>query len=44
EEEAGKILQRPRGTPASIRLRPVAPEKAAEMFLKRFRLLGGDRG
>ena len=22
----------------------VAPEKAAEMFLKRFRLLGGDRG
>ena len=34
EEEAGKILQRPRGTPASIRLRPVAPEKAAEMFLK----------
>ena len=44
EEEAGKILQRPRGTPDNIRLRPVEPEKAAEMFLKRFNLLGGNRG
>jgi len=44
EEDAAKILQRPRGTPDNIRLRPVEPEKAAEMFLKRFRLLGGDRG
>jgi 5'-deoxynucleotidase YfbR-like HD superfamily hydrolase len=43
-EEAGRILQRPRGTPDNIRLRPVEPEKAAEIFLKRFRLLGGDRG
>jgi len=44
EEDAAKILQRPRGTPDSLRLRPLAPEKAAEMFLKRFRLLGGERG
>ena len=44
EEEASKILKRPRGTPDTIRLRPVKPEKAAEMFLKRFNLLGGNRG
>ena len=44
EEEAGKILKRPRGTPDTIRLRPAEPEKAAEMFLKRFSLLGGNRG
>ena len=44
EAEAAKILQRPRGTPDNIRLRPVEPEKAAEMFLKRFKLLGGQRG
>ena len=42
ETDAAKILQRPRGTPTNIRLRPVQPEQAAEMFLKRFRLLGGD--
>jgi len=43
EDEAARILRRPRGTPDTMRLRPVPPEQAAEMFLKRFRLLGGDR-
>lgn len=42
-EEAGRILQRPRGTPDTMRLRPVEPEQAAALFLKRFTLLGGDR-
>ncbi len=42
EEDASKILKRPRGTPTNLKLRPVQPEQAAEMFLKRFRLLGGD--
>ena len=42
EADAAKILKRPRGTPANVRLRPVQPEQAAEMFLKRFRLLGGE--
>ena len=43
-EDAAKILQRPRGTPENVRLRPVGPEQAAEMFLKKFRLLGGEKG
>jgi len=43
EDEAARILRRPRGTPDTMRWRPVPPEQAAEMFLKRFRLLGGDR-
>jgi len=43
EDEAARILRRPRGTPDTMRLHPVPPEQAAEMFLKRFRLLGGDR-
>ena len=42
EEEAAKILRRPRATPANMRLRPVPPDQAADMFLKKFRLLGGD--
>lgn len=42
EADAAKILKRPRGTPTNLKLRPVQPEQAAEMFLKRFRLLGGD--
>jgi len=42
EADAAKILKRPRGTPGNVRLRPVQPEQAAEMFLKRFRLLGGE--
>ena len=41
EEDAARILRRPRATPANMRLRPVPPDQAAEMFLKRFRLLGG---
>ena len=44
DEDAAKILQRPRGTPDKVRLRPVTPEQAAQMFLKRFRLLGGEKG
>jgi hypothetical protein len=43
KEDAAKILQRPRGTPDDFRLRPVPPQQAADMFLKRFRLLGGER-
>ena len=43
EEEAAKILRRPRATPTNMRLRPLPPDKAADMFLKRFRALGGDR-
>ena len=42
EAEAAKILRRPRATPTNMRLRPVPPDQAADMFLKRFRLLGGD--
>ena len=44
EVDAAKILKRPRGTPTNVRIRPVQPEQAAEMFLKRFRLLGGEGG
>ena len=44
ESEAAKILQRPRGTPDNVRLRPVTPDQAAQMFLKKFRLLGGEKG
>ena len=44
ESEAAKILQRPRGTPENVRIRPVTPEQAAQMFLKKFRLLGGEKG
>lgn len=44
ESEAAKILQRPRGTPDNLRLRPVTPDQAAQMFLKKFRLLGGEKG
>lgn len=44
ENEAAKILQRPRGTPDNVRIRPVTPEQAAQMFLKKFRLLGGEKG
>ncbi len=43
EQEAAKILLRPRATPENMRLRPVSPDQAADMFLKKFRLLGGDR-
>lgn len=43
EQEAAKILRRPRATPENMRLRPVSPDQAADMFLKKFRLLGGDR-
>lgn len=43
EEDAARILRRPRATPTNMKLRPVPPDKAADMFLKRFHLLGGDR-
>ena len=43
KEDAAKILQRPRGTPDEFQLQPVPPQHAADMFLKRFRLLGGER-
>ena len=43
KEEAAKILQRPRGTPDEFRLQTVPPQQAADMFLKRFRFLSGER-
>lgn len=42
EAEAAKILRRPRATPTNMRLRPAPPDQAADMFLKKFHLLGGD--
>lgn len=42
EQEAAKILRRPRATPDNMRLRPLPPDQAADIFLKKFRLLGGD--
>jgi len=42
ETEAAKILRKPRATPSNMRLRPVPPDQATGMFLKKFRLLGGD--
>lgn len=39
EEEANKLFPKPRGTPDSIALKPLAPEKAANAFLRRFYVL-----
>jgi len=43
ESDATKILKRPRGTPV-MKLKLVGPEKAAEMYIHRFKLLGGNKG
>ena len=43
EQDASKIFPKPRGTPASMRLRAHAPADAANQFLRRFAILGGNR-
>ena len=43
EEDATKIITRPKGTPKKMRIRLVGPERAAEMYLQKFQLLGGNR-
>ena len=43
EQDASKIFPKPRGTPASMRLRARAPADAANQFLRRFAILGGNR-
>ena len=43
EQDASKIFPKPRGTPASMRLRARAPANAANQFLRRFAILGGNR-
>ena len=43
EQDASKIFPKPRGTPASMRLRARAPADAACQFLRRFAILGGNR-
>ena len=44
EEEARKLFPKPRGTPDGIALKPLAPEKAASVFLRRFDVLHGRKG
>ena len=44
EEEARKLFPKPRGTPDGIALKPLAPEKAARAFLRRFDVLHGRKG
>jgi hypothetical protein len=43
EQEASKIFPKPRGTPATLRIRSRAPADAASQFLQRFAILGGNR-
>ncbi len=43
EQDANKIFPKPRGTPATMRLRARAPADAATKFLHRFAILGGNR-
>lgn len=44
EKEARKLFPKPPGTPNSIALKPLAPEKAALAFLRRFDVLHGRKG
>ena len=44
EDDATKIIGKPPGTPTSMRVRPKSADEAAEAFLKRFAVLGGDSG
>ncbi len=39
--EAQRLFTRPRGTPSDFQLTPLAPEKAAKAYLRRFNLLFG---
>ncbi len=43
EQEANKIFPKPRGTPLSMRIRARAPADAANQFMRRFAILGGNR-
>lgn len=42
-EEAKKLFPQPRGLPAKMRLRAQSPEEAAQIFLRRFKILSGDK-
>jgi 5'-deoxynucleotidase YfbR-like HD superfamily hydrolase len=42
-DEALKIFVKPSGTPAAMRIRPMAPDEAATAFLRRFSILGGTK-
>ena len=44
EDDATKIIGKPHGTPTSMRVRPKSADEAAEDFLKRFAVLGGNSG
>ena len=44
DADATKIIGKPPGTPTSMRIRPKNADKAAEVFLKRFAVLGGNSG
>ena len=44
DDEATKIIGKPPGTPVQMRIRPKSAERAAETFLKRFAVLGGNKG
>ncbi len=44
EDDATKIIGKPPGTPTSMRVRPKSADEAAEAFLKRFAVLGGNSG
>lgn len=44
EDDATKIISKPPGTPTSMRVRPKSADEAAEAFLKRFAVLGGNSG
>jgi len=40
-DEAKRLFTRPRGTPSHYALLPIAPEKAAKAYLRRFQILFG---
>jgi len=42
EAEARRLFSRPRGTPGQWQLTALPPAKAADQFLHRFRMLGGE--
>ena len=42
-EEAKKLFPQPRGLPGDFTLEPQSPTKAAQIFLRRFHILSGDK-
>ena len=44
DDEATRIIGKPPGTPVQMRISPKSAEQAAEAFLKRFAVLGGNTG